>query len=912
MSRYASLILWALLVMLCFVPREGFTMTKSCVVSHLRCEYYENPLGVDVAHPRLSWEMESSHRSMVQTAYRILVASSPSLLARDKGNLWDSGEVVSNKSLQIPYEGKRLRSYQRVFWKVRVWDEHRRPSDWSSIASWTMGVVKAKDWKAHWITAQTLQQNDYPNHVNGPGRYETLLLRHNFQVRKGLRRAIVTICGLGQYEMTLNGRKVGNDLLTPGWSKYDKTCLYDTYDITSLLRKGGNAVGVFLGNGMYDVHSGRYTKFLGSFGPLKAICQIMLEYSNGAKELVGTGPQWRATSGPITFSSIYGGEDYDARLTPSGWNKPGFDDANWDHCQITQGPGGELKGLSCSAPPIRPYQTLKPVHVQMISPTVKVYDLGRNASIMPKIKVIGPWGSSVTIIPAELINADGTVDRSSCGGGMAYWKFTLRGGKAESWFPKFFYQGCRYLQVELASPNGELPKLLKLEGVVIHSSSPAAGEFACSNKLFNRIYTIIRWAQRNNMMSILTDCPHRERLGWLEQDHLNGPSLRYDFNLDALYTKIMNDMADSQLSNGLIPDIAPEYVVFSDGFRDSPEWGSAFILCAWQQYEWADDTRILREYYDDMARYVAYLGSKANDHILSYGLSDWLDRSGDTPMGLTATAFYFDDLQVMEKIARVLGKQEDAANYANLKEKVRAAFNRAFFDPETHSYRNGGQTSNAIPLAMGIVEPQYRNEVLNAIVKDIVDRHYAITSGDVGYRYLLLALAQGGRSDVIYKLNNQTSTPGYGYQIAHGVTSLAESWDANRNDSQDHFMLGQIVEWFFDDLAGIGYDRSSPAFSKIIIKPTFTKGLKWVRAYYDSPHGRISSSWKIQKNHISLDISIPANTTAVVYLPSLRLSDITESGKPIRHAVGVNYLKTEGKSMEFSIGSGEYRFNIAK
>ena len=374
----------------------------------------------------------------------------------------------------------------------------------------------------------------------------------------------------------------------------------------------------------------------------------------------------------------------------------------------------------------------------------------------------------------------------------------------------------------------------------------------------------------------------------------------------------MNDMADSQLTDGLIPDIAPEYVVFSDGFRDSPEWGSAFILCAWQQYEWADDTRILREHYDGMARYVDYLESKANDHILSYGLSDWLDMGGNTPMGLTATAFYYDDLQIMEKIARVLGKPDDATNYADLKEKVRVAFNRAFFNPDTHSYRNGGQTSNAIPLVMGIVEPQYRKDVLNAIVKDIVERNYAITAGDVGYRYLLLALAQGGRSDVIYKLNNQTATPGYGYQIAHGVTSLAESWDANRNDSQDHFMLGQIVEWFFDDLAGIGYDRYSPGFSKIIIKPAFTGDLKWVRACYDSPHGRISSSWKVGKKHISLDITIPANTTAVVSLPSERLSDITESGKPVRQADGVKYLKTVGKTMEFRVFSGEYRFNIDK
>jgi hypothetical protein len=865
---------------------------------------------VDASHPRLSWILESSHRGQLQTAYRIIVASSRENLAKGKGDLWDSGRVQSNRSLQISYAGKALQSYQDVFWKVRIWDIERSPSEWSTPAKWVMGLVQKKDWKAHWITAQTLRQREYPQSQPDKNLYETLLLRHEFRVKGGLKRAIVSVCGLGQYEMSLNGNKVGNALLTPGWSKYDKTCLYDTYDVTSLLQKGTNTAGLFLGNGMYDVHAGRYTKFLGSFGPLKAICQIMLVYNNGKKELIGTGPDWRAASGPITFSSIYGGEDFDARLNPTGWRRSGYNDSAWDHTAITKGPGGTLKGLSCSAPPIHAYQALMPVNVRNISPAVKVYDLGQNASLIPRIEVSGSSGSTVRIIPAELLKKDGTVDRNSCGGGEAYWKYTLKGEGKETWFPKFFYQGCRYLQVELTSPAGALPKIKSLKGIVIHSSSEPTGEFACSNKLFNQINTIIRWAQQNNMVSVLTDCPHRERLGWLEQDHLNGPSLRYDFDLNALYTKIMNDMADSQLPNGLIPDIAPEYVVFGDGFRDSAEWGSAFILCAWQQYKWADDIRLLKEHYADMAKYVDYLGSKSTDHILSYGLSDWYDIGGNTPMGLTATAFYFDDLQIMEKIAMLLGKTDDAQKFAQLKEQVREAFNRTFFDPQTLRYRNGGQTANSIALVMGIADIKYRTNILNAIVEDIQQRSYTITAGDVGYRYLLLALAEGGRSDVIYKLNNQSDKPGYGYQINQGATSLTEAWDASKSSSQDHFMLGQIMEWFYHDLAGIAEDSSTPGFSRIVIKPAMIGDLKWVKAHFDSPHGRIISYWRRSKNGINVEISIPANTTATVYLPAKSANAVTESGVPVNHARCVRFLAMNGHSAVFKIQSGSYHFKV--
>ena len=527
----------------------------------LRCEYRPDPLGIDVPAPRLSWIMVASERGARQRAYRVLVASRAALLAEDRGDLWDSGRVSSDESNQLAYAGQALESSQQVFWKVRIWDEHAEASPWSRTATWTMGVMNEADWRAQWISARQAWAESQPfagiHLAGGPlpppfdkaprPVYPTMLLRRDFAVKPGLRRAIIHLCGLGQYELTLNGRRVSNDLLTPGWTQYNKTVLYDTYDVTALVRPGKNTVGVLLGNGMYNVRGGRYAKLIGSFGALEAIGQLRLEYAEGAVDVVATDATWRVHPGPITFSCVYGGEDYDARLEPKGWNEAGFAAADWEEATVESGPGGKLRGLSGAAPPLRAFQSLPPVHVQPLRAGVTVYDLGQNVSLMPRLRVAGPAGAVVRIIPAELLKSDGSVDRRSSGGGLAYWQYTLAGRGAEEWFPKFFYHGSRYLQVECTAPAGKpLPRVKLLEGVVMHSSAEPVGEFSSSNELFNRIRTLVRWAQMSNMVSVLTDCPHRERLGWLEQYHLNGPSLRYEFDLAALYTKGMNDMADSQ------------------------------------------------------------------------------------------------------------------------------------------------------------------------------------------------------------------------------------------------------------------------------------------------------------------------------------------------------------------------------
>ena len=879
-------------------------------VAGLRCEFGEDPLGIDTAKPRLSWRVEGDGRAQVQSAFRILVASSTNVLAEDKGDLWDSGHVASDETLHVAYAGAPLASSRQAFWKVQSFDAAGQTSAWSDVASWTMGVLSEADWQARWIGASSPTS-------------QSLRLRREFESRPGLRRAVAHVCGLGHYEMMLNGQRVGADLLAPGWSKYDRTCLYDTYDVTGLFKPvtnavGTNAVGLTLGNGMYNVPGGRYTKFTGTFGPLKAIAQIRLEYEDGTVDTIGTDGRWRVAPGPITFSCVYGGEDHDARLDSAGWDAAGFAAEGWTPAAEVAGPGGRLRGHCSAAAPLRSIEIVHPLSRTLVRSGVELYDLGQNASFMLHLRVRGPEGSVVRLIPAELRKPDGTVDRGSAGGGEAWWEYTLKGDpRGEEWSPKFFYQGCRYVQAEMfPAPDGErAPDILGLIGQVVHSSSPPVGYFTCSYDLFNRTRTLVRWAQRSNMMSVLTDCPHREKLGWLEQNFLNGPSLRYEFDLARLFTKNMNDIADSQLDSGLVPDIAPEYTVFNGGFRDSPEWGSACILVPWQQYEWEADVEILRRHYDVMKRYVTYLGTKAADDIVSHGLGDWYDLGPKppgpaqlTPVALTATAFYYIDAKTVGRTAAVLGRTEDAKEYDALAERIRQAFNRKFFDAGKGSYATGSQCANAIPLVFDMAEPAARARVLEAIVNDVRSRGNALTAGDVGYRYLLRALADGGRSDVIFDMNSQSEKPGYGFILKQGATSLTEAWDARRSSSHNHFMLGHIMEWFYADLAGIRGDPDGPGFKRIILKPNPVGPVASARASYQSIRGRIESDWQHTGRKFHWTIVVPGNTTATVFIPTARAFPVSEGTRLADQAEGVKFLRYEGDRAVFEVGSGRYQF----
>lgn len=786
------------------------------------------------------------------------------------------------------------------------------------------------DWdNARWIGAATsglVSDGFVVVEKSDAESYQSMRLRREFEVQPQLRRATLCVCGLGQYELTIDGTKVGEDLFTPGWTNYRKTCLYDTYDVTSQLqRHGQHAVGLLLGNGMYNVErpAGRFTKFSGSFGPLKAIAHLRLEYAVGLMEIVATDGNWRISPGPITFSHIYGGEDYDARLEASGWDSPGYNDANWIAAVVLDGPGGKLRGDSVAAPPIREIETLKVANVRKLKlgeRCVFLYDLGQNASMMPRLTVQGAPGATVRIMPSELLHDDGTVDRTSCGGGNAYWQYTLAGNpKGETYFPKFWYHASRYLQVECipAAVGEPFPIVESLENVIVHSICEPIGKFSCSNDLFNKIYKLINWAQRSNMASYMTDCPHRERLGWLEQTHLNGPALRYNFRLDKLFTKTMSDMADTQWADGMLTTTAPEFMIFSgwySEYRNSPEWSSAFLLIAWQQYEFTGDFELLRLYYDNMVRYVAYLTSRAEDDIVSFGLSDWYDiapgepgPSKLTPKGVTGTAFYYQDSLILAQVAKLIGRDDDVTKFQQQAERIRDSFNAKFFHADTNQYATGSQCANAMALVFDLVDPSHRAAVLENIVADVKEK--GLTAGDVGFRYLLRALADGNRSDVIYEMNNQSTKPGYGMMLSKGATALTEAWDANPRSSHNHFMLGQIMEWFFHDLAGIQTDPDGPGFRKFFIKPTILRDLTWVKASYVSVHGKIVSEWRRSEEETTVTTGVPANTTATVFLPTAALNSVVRSASLTRS--GVKFVKVEDGFTIFEItAAGTYTFTM--
>jgi hypothetical protein len=897
------------------------------LVTNLQCGYWPAPLGVDDASPRLTWQLQATApglRSQSQTACRILVASSTSNLASNVGDLWDSGQTNWTVPT-VTYAGVPLVSEQQVFWKVQVWDEASQPSGWSSPATWTMGLLNATDWQGRWICAPAANTN------------LPVFLRQ-FVIPAGLQRATISICGLGQYELSANGTKVGSALLAPGWSLYTKTCLYDTIDITSNLVVGNNVLGVMLGNGMYNVpSSSRYAKFTGSFGVPKLIAQLHLFYTNGTSQVLVTDASWLTTSGPITFSSVYGGEDYDAQLLPVGWNQPGFNASSWKPVVLTTGPGGALRGQSHAAPPIQATQVLPPIQTNAISTSLLVYDLGQNAALIPQITVHGPAGAVVQISPAETISSGGTIDRTSVGGGSAYWQYTLAGTGSETWFPRFFYHGCRYLQVQLTAAPGssQLPVVDNLQGVVLQSAVPAVGSFACSVPLFNQTETLIRWAQRNNLISILTDCPHRERLGWLEEAHLNGPSLRYEFDMDKFSRCSLDAMADSQLTSGLVPDIAPEFTVFSGAFRDSPEWGSSVILVPWQQYQFTGDATLLRQYYGAMTNYLAYLQTQSSSFLLNYGLGDWYDigPAGEgyaqlTPLGVTASAYFYQDAQTLAQIALAIGNARDAAKFSLLETNIGNAFNGTYYSSSNGFYATGSQTAQAMPLELGLVNASNQASVLATLVASVSSA--GSTSGEIGHRYLLRALADAGRSDLVYSINNLTNNSpnpgGYGYMLSQGATSATEAWNADPSDSLDHFMWGQIIEWFYHDLAGIQSDPAAPGFTSVILKPAFVGNVTWVNASYNSILGPITSQWTLTNGLATFNVTLPPGASGRIYLPTLGTATnnltIQESGNPLMQngvvtgaSPGVGFAALQGTTTQtyavWNVGSGSYQFSYA-
>lgn len=916
-----------LLFFILFYSLQSFAQNLSII--SLKCENKINPTGIEKGYPALSWQLKSSQRNILQTAYRILVADKPELLSKNTGNVWDSKKVNSDQSIQISYKGKKLDPAKTYYWKVMAWDNKKKVSQWSEPASWQMGLLSKGDWNnAKWIALEKLPDSlkIIPGFENrGPrGLTEvknTLpILRKSFTIYKPVKKASMFICGLGQFELSINGKKVGDHFLDPGWTQFDKEALYISFDVTDHLQNGANAIGVMLGNGFYFIPRQRYRKLTGAFGFPKMICRLVVEFKDGTSASIVSDESWKTSPSPITFSSIFGGEDYNANLEQEGWNTPSFNDRLWKNVLIVDGPGL----ISQLAEPLKIFEHFSPQKIAKVKDSAYVYDMSQNLSGIVSISVSGNKGDTIRIIPGELLDSSGAVTQRASGRPF-YFDYILKGDGVETWQPRFTYYGFRYLQVERSVPQGEpnpynLPVMVNIKSLHNRNAAARSGEFTCSNELFNKTYALIDWSVKSNMQSVLTDCPHREKLGWLEQVHLMGSSIRYNYDIINLYKKIIHDMQVSQTPEGLVPEIAPEYVKFEYGngmFRDSPEWGSNSIILPWYLYQWYGEKDLLKESYPMMQKYMGYLKTKANNNILSQGLGDWYDLGPNppgisqlTPMGVTATAIYYYDLNIISKIATLLGKNKDANDYNKLAAEVRDAFNKKFFNPQTKQYATGSQTANAMAVFMKLVEEENKNAVIDNIVKNLKSNNNALSAGDIGYRYLLRVLEEAGRSDVIFDMNSRTDVPGYGYQLQKGATALTESWQALPTVSNNHLMLGHLMEWFYSGLGGIRQSEQSIAFRNIEIRPEPVGNVTWTKANYQSPYGLISSAWKKQSNTFELNVEIPANTTATIFLPANNTSSITEENRSIEKRNDIKLVGVENGKAKIKVGSGSYKFLV--
>jgi alpha-L-rhamnosidase len=899
-------------------------------VSSISCNGMANPVGTD-QFPLFSWIISSPVRGAEQYAWQIIVSSDRSKSDSNTGDIWDSGKTASRGSVWIKYAGSQLLPGTRYYWKVRVWDRNDKPSDWSSTGDFLTGLFGKNDWKgAKWIGIEDIADSLLlvPG-VHGSGdnlgnkavrRTIVPYLRKEFNPEKKIASASVFVSGLGQYELYINGSSIGDRFLSPGWTDYRKTCLYNTFDVTDALKPGANAIGAIVGNGFYNINRERYRKLVIAYGAPKLILKLNIRYTDGSEESVVTDESWKAAPSPVTYSGIYGGEDYDARSEQPGWNESGFNDSSWKAALIVKEPSGILAPENDYPVKVAEVIGVKKIYVKKDG--IFTYDFGQNASGIISFRVKGKAGQELRLVPGELLDEDSLVTQKATGEPY-YYSYILKGDKEEAWSPRFTYYGFRYARLEGAVPEGypnpgNLPVISAVESLHTRNSSPEAGSFKCSNELFNSIYTLISWSVKSNLASVATDCPHREKLGWLEQTHLMGNSIKFNYNIHNLYSKVIDDMMEAQLDNGLVPDIAPEYVPFVEGFRDSPEWGSACVILPWDMYEWYGDTNAVRKAYPMMKKYVNYLRDFAKENILTHGLGDWYDLGpkfpGEaqlTPKAVTATSIWFYDAKLLSAMATLLGQKEDAAYYSGLAESIRKSFNAKFLDPVTNIYSTGSQTAYSMPLFFGMPDDSVRKKIADNLVESIIRNNRALTAGDIGYRYLLRVLEQEGQSQLIYEMNSKTDVPGYGYQLSKGATSLTESWAALKYVSNDHMMLGHLMEWFYSGIGGIRQLPGTPACESLLIQPEIVGDISWADTKYNSVHGEISTSWKTDNGILSLKVRIPVGCNALVAIPQADKNLITENDVAITSSPGIVVKGIENGRTICAVSSGEYLFKTS-
>jgi alpha-L-rhamnosidase len=878
-------------------------MNNTLTPISLRCEYHADPLGIDVPAPRLFWKLASDKRGARQSAYQIRAAHTPEALASENGGLWDSGKVVSPQSVHIPYGGTALTSGQRVYWAVRVWDEGDRESAWSEPAFWQMGLLSPTDWTAEWISLPPAR----PHIDLSPAPF----LRREFAVSKAVTRATISATSLGVYALRLNGQAISTDHFAPGWTDYRRRVPYQTYDVTSLVREGTNALGAMLGDGWYAGYIGFENK-RANYGPYpKLLAQLALEYTDGTTETVGTDSAWRGTlDGPILFSDMLMGESYDARLEKPGWDTPSFDASGWAAVRI-EAALGDVPLVAQIDPPVRLTEELAARSVTQPTPGSHLFDLGQNMVGWVRLRVQGPAGTVLQLRFGEILQPDGSLYVANLRAAKATDTYILKGGGEETFEPHFTFHGFRY--VEVTGYPGE-PSLDTVTGCVLHSDTPKTGTFECDNALVNQLVQNIDWGQRGNFLSIPTDCPQRdERLGWMGDAQIFVRTATGNRDVAAFFTKWMDDVVDAQSPEGGFPDVAPRLVDLSDG---APAWGDAGVIVPWTIYQVYGDTALLEKHYDAMGHWIEYLNSVNPDHLWTKrrnnDFGDWLSIAADTDKSVLATAYFAYDTSLMAKIASVLGRTEDAAKYEALFGEIKAAFNQAYVAADGR-IQGDTQTAYVLALRFGLLPDALRPVAAQHLVADIEAKNWHLSTGFVGVGYLCPVLTDAGQADVAYRLLLNETFPSWGYSIKQGATTIWERWDGWTEEkgfqdvgmnSFNHYSLGSVGEWLQRYVAGI--DTDAPGFAKITLRPHPSRRLPSVRASFDSLHGSIGSAYAWEGDTLKWRVTVPANTTALLSIPTADAASVREGDLPTAQAEGLRFVEyAEGRAV-YEAGAGEY------
>jgi alpha-L-rhamnosidase len=881
----------------------------------LRCEYLQNPLGIDIRKPRFSWIFRPFERGQKPIAHEIIVSSALELARRSVGDCWDSGREDTDAHFHIEYGGKKLESRKRYYWRVRWWDKDGRRSAYSQTAFFEMGLLDKSDWQARWIslkkpakfrTRGTVLQGKYR------GDYiqtRAIYLKKDFRAERGLKRARVYICGLGFYELSLNGQKAGDRVLDPAQTDYAKTALYSTYDITKMLGEKNEAL-ISLGNGRHIANFG--------YGSPRAIAQLEMEYENGERQVVGTDETWKSGHGPLKENGLYFGERCDGRHEPKVFK---------GHTVCVQGAPLHAQML----PPIKVVRRWKPKKTWCPGAERLIFDFGQNFSGWVGITVRGRAGTTLTLRHSELIREDGRLNTAPNQNAEATDVYILKGERAERYEPRFTQHGFRYAEV---SGHPRLPRILDVEGCFVHSDVEPGGSFRCAHPLINRIHRNIRWGQLSNLMSIPTDCPQRdERHGWLGDAHLSAEEAILNFDMAAFYTKYLQDIKNAQKKTGSLPDTVPPYL--GRLYPADPAWGSAYITLAWYLHLYYGDTRVLEEHFEAMKKYVFFLRRSSKvcivDNLGKYG--DWCPPGSIPPkkttVALTSTWFFYHDALLLAKMAGVLDKRDDEKRLSRLARDIKTAFNKRFLGPDGYEAvrmspveRIASQTSNVLPLYLDMVPKKKKSKVLDALLRSVVsDQDCHLDTGILGTRYLLDVLTENGHAETAFRVTSQESYPGWGYMVKEGATTLWERWEkitGGGMNSHNHIMLGSVDAWFYKTVAGV--KCLAPGWKKILAKPPLFRNLNSASATLKTIRGDLRISWRRKEDRFELDLRIPVGAQAEIHIPLLWRSGVLKEseriiwrkGRRVKNLEGVSFQGIEDRRIILNSQSGAFRFRMEK